>query len=333
MNGGPLAGRPIGTQPEQPLRWSGRLALSTSLIVNALAGGAIVAMLFMVGMRLTGNARASMLMAVVAGLATPAMTEATHFFHHAITGLMLLTGFWFFIPEKSDELERRGLALGIALLARPDATVAGTVLWGYGAIAAWRMLASAPDRWARMIRLALLAGVGPAASAAGYLYYNYLRFGGLTQFGYTDSKERLAIHAAQNAQAIIAYLLSPSLSLFLFAPPLILAFGGGTMGVSAMAVGVRGADCGRHRAATFVLVLRELERRCGLRAEIHVRGDRDAHAADAAGVRGRRRLLVATGNDDRGGAGRFRFSGPANRRCCLSDGQRVVSRQPGDFRQ
>jgi hypothetical protein len=89
------------------------------------------------------------------------------------------------------------------------------------------MLASAPDRWARMIRRALLAGVGPAASAAGYLYYNYLRFGGLTQFGYTDSKERLAIHAAQNAQAIIAYLLSPSLSLFLFAPPLILALAAG----------------------------------------------------------------------------------------------------------
>jgi hypothetical protein len=34
MNGGQVAGPPIG-QPEQPLRWSGRLAISAALIVNA----------------------------------------------------------------------------------------------------------------------------------------------------------------------------------------------------------------------------------------------------------------------------------------------------------
>jgi hypothetical protein len=59
LNGGALAGRPLGLE-EQPLRWGGRLAISATLALNALVGGAIVAMLFMVGMRLTGNARASM---------------------------------------------------------------------------------------------------------------------------------------------------------------------------------------------------------------------------------------------------------------------------------
>src|SRR5208337_2039594 len=45
MNGGELAGPPLGVEGH-PLRWGGRLAISASLIVNAIAGGAIVAVLF-----------------------------------------------------------------------------------------------------------------------------------------------------------------------------------------------------------------------------------------------------------------------------------------------
>ncbi len=67
INGGQLAGPPIGP-PEQPLRWSGRLAISAALIVNAIAGGAIVAVLFMVGAQLSPNRRAALLMATAAGI-------------------------------------------------------------------------------------------------------------------------------------------------------------------------------------------------------------------------------------------------------------------------
>ena len=52
LNGGQLAGPPIGPE-QQPLRWSGRLAISAALIVNAIAGGAIVAVLFMIGIQLS----------------------------------------------------------------------------------------------------------------------------------------------------------------------------------------------------------------------------------------------------------------------------------------
>src|SRR5207245_10554660 len=68
MNGGPLAGQPLGTG-QQPLRWGGRLALSACLMVNALVGGAIVAVLFLVGTQLSPNRRAAVVVAVAAGVA------------------------------------------------------------------------------------------------------------------------------------------------------------------------------------------------------------------------------------------------------------------------
>ena len=226
MNGGTLTGPPIGAQ-EEPLRWGGRLAISASLIASALVGAGIVAILFMVGMRFSENPRAALLMAVAAGVATLVMSEATHFYQHALDALMLTLAFWFFLGRETEALERRalvgGLALGVAMLARPDAVPAAVVLWLYGVVAAWKLVRDMPDRWLRTVPRTLLAGVGPAGAIAGVMYFNYLRFGSVTQFGYTEERERFVIDLVQITQAFAAYLASPSLSIFLFAPPLILA--------------------------------------------------------------------------------------------------------------
>src|SRR5208283_3563552 len=118
-----------------PLRWGGRLAISASLIVNALVGGAIVAVLFMVGTQLSPNPRAALLMAIAAGVATLVMSEATHFYQHALDALMIILAFWFFRGQKTGELKSRalfgGLSLGVAILARPDAAPAAVVLLLY----------------------------------------------------------------------------------------------------------------------------------------------------------------------------------------------------------
>jgi hypothetical protein len=74
-----------------------------------------------------------------------------------------------------------------------------------------------------MTRWTVLAGLGPAVSVAGYLYYNSLKFGGVAKFGYTKDWERFRIDPKQIAEAIVPFLFSPALSVFLFAPPLILA--------------------------------------------------------------------------------------------------------------
>jgi tetratricopeptide (TPR) repeat protein len=226
MSGGELAGPPVGVE-EHPLRWGGRLTISASLIGNALAGGAIVAVLFLVGMQLSPNSRAALLMAIAAGLATLVMSEATHFYQHALDALMVILAFWFFCGQKTAELESRalfgGLSLGVAVLARPDAAPAAVVLWLYGASVAWKLVRDLPDRWPRMIRQTALATAGPVGAVAGSMYFNYLRFGSFLRSGYTLDRERFVLDAAQIAKAIAGYLLSPALSIFVFAPPLILA--------------------------------------------------------------------------------------------------------------
>jgi hypothetical protein len=225
MNGGQLAGPPIGP-PEQPLRWSGRLALSAALIVNALAGGAIVAVLFMVGAQLSPKPRAALLMAIAAGLATLVMSEATHFYQHELDALMVLLAFWFFSVKKPRELSSSavlgGASLGVAILARPDAVPAAVIIWLYGAAVAWKLVRELPDRSSRMIRRTILAAAGPIGAVAGSMYFNYLRFGSVTQFGYWEDRARFVLDVPQIAKAIAGYLLSPALSVFVFAPPLIL---------------------------------------------------------------------------------------------------------------
>ena len=227
MNGGELAGPPIGPQ-EQPLRWSGRLAISASLIVNALAGGAIVAVLFMVGAQLSPKPRAALLMATAAGLATLVMSEATHFYQHELDALMVLLAFWFFSVKKPRELSSSavlgGASLGVAILARPDAVPAAVIIWLYGAAVAWKTVRELPDRTSRMIRRTILAAAGPIGAVAGSMYFNYLRFGSVTQFGYWEDRARFVLDAPQIAKAIAGYLFSPALSVFVFAPPLILIF-------------------------------------------------------------------------------------------------------------
>jgi hypothetical protein len=226
LNGGQLAGPPIGPE-QQPLRWSGRLAISAALIVNSIAGGAIVAVLFMVGTQLSPKPRAAILMAIAAGLGTLVMSEATHFYQHELDALMVILAFYFFSVKNPRELLTSsiygGASLGVAILARPDAVPAAVIIWLYGVAVAWKLVRGLPDRWSRIIRRTLLAAVGPLGAVAGSMYFNYLRFGSVLQFGYTEDRARFVLDLAQITKAIAGYLVSPALSVFVFAPPLILA--------------------------------------------------------------------------------------------------------------
>src|SRR5208282_5026415 len=116
MNGCELAGPPLGVEGH-PLRWGGRLATSAALIVNAIAGGAIVAVLFMVGTQLSPNPRAALLMAIAAGLATLVMSEATHFYQHELDALLVILALWFFSGGRRAARQPRlvrDLSLGVA---------------------------------------------------------------------------------------------------------------------------------------------------------------------------------------------------------------------------
>src|SRR5208282_2578542 len=165
-------------------------------------------------------------MAIAAGLATLVMSEATHFYQHELDALMVLLAFWFFSGRETRALDRRalfgGISLGVAILARPDAVPAAVVIWVFGAIVAWKLVDNFPDRFPRTVRRTILALVGPIGAVAGSMYFNYLRFGNVVQFGYTEDRARFVLDIPQIAKAIAGYLVSPSLSIFIFATPLIL---------------------------------------------------------------------------------------------------------------
>ena len=90
-------------------------------------------------------------------------------------------------------------ACGVAILARPDALTAAVIIWLYGAVVAWKLVRALPDRWPRMIRRTLLAAVGPIGAVAGTMYFNFLRFGSVLQFGYTEDRARFVLDPAQIA--------------------------------------------------------------------------------------------------------------------------------------
>jgi hypothetical protein len=96
-----------------------------------------------------------------------------------------------------------------------------------------------------------------------------------------ESKERFAIDVVRSAKVILAYLISPSLSIFLFATPLILAL---AVGRKAYRRWPLEASALVLAAAAPLLLLSCYASWSGLRAEVYARADRDAYAADATGV-------------------------------------------------
>ena len=288
LNGGQLAGPPVGPE-QQPLRWSGRLAISSALIVNAIAGGAIVAVLFMVGTQLSPKPRAAMLMAIAAGLGTLVMSEATHFYQHELDALMVILAFWFFSAKNPRELMSSaifgGLSLGVAILARPDAVPAAVIIWLYGVAVAWKLVRDLPDRWPRMMRRTLLAVVGPMGAVAGTMYFNYLRFGSVLQFGYTEDRARFVLDLRSDRQSDRRLSCQSGPKCFSFRATTDSCCGSGPQGLSPLAAGDDDADSRGDSASVDDCVQQDLERRFIIRTAVHAGVDRIADAADAACIR------------------------------------------------
>lgn len=224
LQGGVAAGPPLGTA-EHPLRWSGRLAAFTALLANAAVGGAIVAVLFLLTVRLTADARVALLLAIVAGISTTVLSESIHFFQHPLEALGLLLGFWFLgardAATRSRDVLAGGVALGVAMLARPNAGPAAVVLALYGLAVARSQPGS--DTIRSLFAVAVRLAIGPAIAAGLLLYFNWLQFGTPFSFGYTDPQEGFTLDPTHMARFVAACVASPVLSVFLFAPPLVLA--------------------------------------------------------------------------------------------------------------
>jgi tetratricopeptide (TPR) repeat protein len=230
LRGGTVQGPPLGTE-EHPLRWGGRLAVFSALVTNALLGGATVVLLFLIGRRLGASLRASLLTALVSGLATPLASESTHLFRHPLEALGLLLGFWFFSDKEPSTLRRRMLlgagGLSIAFLAGPNTAAPAVVLWLYGIVKAWKETEGTGDTRSRVRRILGPAALGVTPALVGlalHLWFNHLRFGGMTEFAYQNvgGQPAFSLRPSDAMLAVSAYLVSPALSVLLFAPPLFL---------------------------------------------------------------------------------------------------------------
>jgi tetratricopeptide (TPR) repeat protein len=171
-------------------------------------------------------------MALLSGLGTLLASESTHLFRHPLEALGLLLGFWFFSDQENVTVVRRMLlgttALSIAFLAGPNTVSAAVVLWLYGVVKAWNGTEGAGGAWSRRRLLARPAGLSLIPALVGlvlYFAFNHLRFGDVVvTSGYEKWQAKLfQFNLRESTLAVSAYLVSPTLSVFLFAPPLLLA--------------------------------------------------------------------------------------------------------------
>src|SRR5437660_1750752 len=223
FQGGTVTGSPLGTL-EHPLRWGGRFSIFTALITNALIGGLAVAVLYLIALRMNVAHSVALAFSISAGVATLLASESTHFFQHPLEALGLLCGFWFLSGQNRKTLAPYawlgGLSLGVAVLARPNAAAAAAIIWLYGAIVV-RTRVVPEDRRLWLLTLGRSAGC-PAASAVLFMVYNFVQFGGFFKTGYGDENGIFRLTLSGPIKALLAYLFGPTLSVFLFAPPLLL---------------------------------------------------------------------------------------------------------------
>jgi hypothetical protein len=158
-------------------------------------------------------------------LATPLFAYSSWFYSEPMTAALLLgVAFSLFATELERPISWQrasigGLFLGIALWVRPAHVMAIPVF----------LLAILVRERGRGLAPMLVVTVVAAAFAAAYLLRNHILFGNPFDFGYPATAEggkHLNSFETPVSTGLFGFLLSPGKSIFLFAPPVLLAFPG-----------------------------------------------------------------------------------------------------------
>lgn len=160
--------------------------------------------------------------ALIVALATPMFAYSSWFFSEPLAAAILLAAvFAIFSAGNASTVSLGragigGLLLGIALWVRPTHVIAVPVF----------LLAILLRDRGRGIAPACLVAAVSGMFAAAYLFRNELLFGNFLDFGYPAAAEggkHLNTFETPLATGLFGFLLSPGKSVFLFAPPLLLA--------------------------------------------------------------------------------------------------------------
>ncbi|MDQ5865676.1 MAG: hypothetical protein M3390_08090 [Chloroflexota bacterium] len=166
-------------------------------------------------------------------LATPALNYGRTFFSEPVGALLLLGSTLLLVPPAGQHAptSRRvlyaGMMLGGMVWLKPAFAVflplPGLMVL---LMAAWSARSEGATRGG-MLRWAIVAGalfsVGPLIAAVGQVLYNWLRFAPLADAWLRTGYEREAGFSTPLLVGLEGLLLSPGKSMFLYAPPLLLA--------------------------------------------------------------------------------------------------------------
>ena len=194
------------------------IVVSSSATFAALAA----ALAFLLLVRIGISQGTSLAVALVLALATPLFAYSSWFFSEPVAAALLLAAaFALFTGERGAPVSlpraaAAGLLLGAAIWVRPAHVIAVPVF----------LLAILLRDRARGLAPACVVAVICGVSGAAYLLRNQMLFGNFFDFGYPEVAEggkRLNSFDTPLATGLFGFLLSPGKSLFLFAPPLLLA--------------------------------------------------------------------------------------------------------------
>jgi hypothetical protein len=212
-----LPGMPAGVSP---------LILQASVCFSSSCfAGATVALLFLIfcglGLEVTG----AFLTAAMVGVATPVFAYSSWFFSEPVTTALLVAAAYFVFARHKDELIPTasaaigGALVGLAVFVRPAHALAAIVFFAALLVR---------DR-VKGIVPALALGVCSALGLAALLIYNFHVYGNALEFGYpavAEGGKRLNSFETSIFTGLFGFLFSPGKSIFLFAPPVILALVG-----------------------------------------------------------------------------------------------------------
>ncbi len=180
---------------------------------------------FLLFVRLGIAVTSALFSTAIIGLGMPLFAYSGWFFSEPLTCALLIgAALLLFGRDRDQAIDPRsallaGVLLGCAVLVRPTHAIAAPV---------FAVAILARDK-RQGLATAALAMLPVALALAGYLYSNYRMFGDPMEFGYpavAEGGKHLNTFETPLATGLYGFLLSPGKSIFLYAPPILLAVAG-----------------------------------------------------------------------------------------------------------
>ena len=194
-------------------------AMCMTPLVSALA----VVLFFMICLKLDYGPGPSLWLTLFFGLCTMAWPYSGTGFSEPLQMLLLCGGFYSALCAAM--LKRRvlwaalcGLCLGGMMLTKPVAVILAPFFLLY---LAWPAGSSQSATRASRLPGAVSFCMGLVPGAAGMLFYNFIRFGSLWNFGYNSGHDAWFGFSTPQLSGLYGMFFSPGKSLFLFVPVLV----------------------------------------------------------------------------------------------------------------